>query len=108
MNGCGGLSVIFSDIYLVKKENGIAVSSKPCNTFYQRFADDIYSIKKIGDNALFYRLNNYHPNIKLAIELNPRKFLDTKLTNINGFYKFNISWKSTKLPSPWTSKTPNP
>ena len=30
---------------------------------------------------MFNRLNNYHPNIKLTIELNPSKFLDTKLTN---------------------------
>ena len=32
--------------------------------------------------------------------------MDTKLTNINGTYKFNIYRKNTKLPSPWTSKTP--
>ena len=31
-------------------------------------------------NVLFDRLNSYHTNIKLTIELNPRKFLDTKLT----------------------------
>ena len=37
-------------------------------------------------------------------------FLDTKLTNINGTYKFNVKFnicqKNTKLPSPLTSKTP--
>ena len=32
--------------------------------------------------------------------------MDTKLTNIDGAYKFNVYQKSTKLPSPWTSKTP--
>ena len=26
---------------------------------------------------MFDRLNNYHPNIKIIIELNPTKFLDT-------------------------------
>ena len=52
------------------------------------------------------RLNNYHPNAKLTIEVNPSKLLDTKLTNINGAYKFNIYRKNTKLPSPWASKTP--
>ena len=57
-------------------------------------------------NVLFDRLNSYHPNIKLTIEVNPSKFLDTKLTNINGTYKFNVYWKNTKLPSPWTSETP--
>ena len=39
--------------------------------------------KKIGYNVLFNRLNNNHPNIKLTIELNPSKFLDTKLTSIS-------------------------
>ena len=32
--------------------------------------------------------------------------MDTKLTNIDGAYKFNFYQKNTKLPSPWTSKTP--
>ena len=107
VDGCtmgGPLSVTFSDIYMVKMENDVVIPSKPI--FYRRFVDDIYSRRKLGDNVLFDRLNSYHPNIKLTIEVNPRKFLDTKLTNINGTYKFNVYWKNTKLPSPWTSKTP--
>ena len=100
----GPLSVTFSDIYMVKMENDAAMLSKPI--FYRRFVDDIYSRRKLGDNVLFDRLNNYNPNIKLTIEVNPSKFLDNKLTNINGAYKFNIYRKNTKLPSPWTSKTP--
>ena len=55
---------------------------------------------------MFVRLNSYHPNIKLTIEVNPSKFLDTKLANINGTYKFKVYRKSINLPSPWTSKTP--
>ena len=86
----GPLSVTFNDIYI----------------FYRRFVDEIYSRRKLGDNVLFDRLNSYHPNIKLTIEVNPSKFLDTKLTNIDGTYKFNVYRKNTKLPSLWTSKTP--
>ena len=67
--------------------------------------DDIYSRRKLEDNFLFDRLNNSHPNIKLTIEVNPSNVLDTKLTNINGAYKFNVYRKNTKLSSPWTSKT---
>ena len=37
----GPLSVTFSDIYMVKMENNVVISSKPI--FYQRFVDDIYS-----------------------------------------------------------------
>ena len=40
------------------------------------------------------------------MEANPSKLLDTKLTNINGAYKFNVYRKNTKLLSPWTFKTP--
>ena len=76
----GQLSVTFSDIYVVKSENDVVISSKPI--FYWKFVDDIYSRWKLGDNILFDQLNNYHPNIKLTIEVNPSKYLDTKLTNI--------------------------
>ena len=100
----GPLSVTFSDIYMVKMENDVVTPFKPI--FYRRFVDDIYSRWKLGDNALFDRLNSYHPNIKLTIEVNPSKFLDTKLTNINSTYKFNVYRKNTKLPSLWTFKTP--
>ena len=107
VDGCtmgGPLSVTFSDIYMVKMENDVVIPSKPI--FYSRFVDDIYSRRKLGDNVLFDRLNSYHPNIRLTVEVNPSRFLDTKLTNINGTYKFNVYLKNTKLPSPWTSKTP--
>ena len=88
----GPLSVTFSDIHMVKMENDVVIPSKPI--FYRRFVDDIYSRRKLGDNVLFDRLNSYHPNIKLTIEVNPSKFLDTKLTNINGAYKFNVYGKT--------------
>ena len=107
VDGCtmGGLiSVTFSKIYMVKMENDVVTSSKPI--FYRRFVDEIYSRWKLGDNGLFDRLNNYNPNIKLTIKVNPSTFLDTKLTNFNGAYKFSFYWKNIKLPSPWTSKTP--
>ena len=32
---------------------------------------------------MFNRLNNYHPDIKLTIEVNPSKCLDTQLTHMN-------------------------
>ena len=78
VDGCtmgGPLSVTFSDIYMVKMENDVV--------------DDTYSRQKLGDNVLFDQLNSYYPNIKLTIEVNPSKFLDTKLTNISGSYIIN-------------------
>ena len=106
MDGCTmgrPLPVTFSDIYMVKMENDVVIPSK--TIFYRRFVDDTYSRRKLGDNVLFERLNNYHPNIKLTIEVNPSNFFGSKFTNISGVYKFNLYRKNTKLPSPWTSKT---
>ena len=34
--------------------------------------------KKDQDDQLFYKMNNYHKNIKLTIEINPSKFLDRR------------------------------
>ena len=98
------LPVTFSAIYMVKMENDVVIPSKPI--FYRRFVDDIYSRRKLGDNVLFDRLNSYHPNIRLTLEVSPSTFLDTKFTNINGTYKFNVYQKKIKLLSPWTCKTP--
>ena len=61
---------------MVKMENDVVIPSKLI--FYWRFMDNIYSRGKLRYNALFDQLNNYHPNIKLTIELNPSTFLDTK------------------------------
>ena len=55
---------------------------------------------------MFDRFSSYDPNVKLVKEVDPNKFLDTKLTNINGTYKFNVYLKKAKLSSRWTSKTP--
>ena len=43
-------------------ESDVLIPSKLI--FYRRFVVDIYSRLKLGDNVLFDRLNNYHPNIK--------------------------------------------
>ena len=40
--------------------------------------DDIYNRMNKGiDDNLYKRLNDYHPNIKLTMEINPNKFPDT-------------------------------
>ena len=69
----GQLCVTFRGIYMVKMENDVVIPSKLI--FYRRFADDIYYRWKLGNNVLFDRSNNYHPNIKRTIEVNPSNFL---------------------------------
>ena len=63
---------------MVRTENAVV---KPLNSpFYKRFVDDIYRRRnKSQQDVLFEALNNFHPNIKLTIEVNPEKFLDTKI-----------------------------
>ena len=55
---------------MIRTEKDIVIPLKL--TFYKRFVDDIYTKRKKGiHNKLYERLNNYQPNIKLVIELNP-------------------------------------
>ena len=74
----GPLSVTLADIHMVRTENELV---KPMNPpFYKRFVDDIYSKRnKSQQDVLFEALNNFHSNIKLATEVNPVKFLDTRI-----------------------------
>ena len=108
IEGCtmgGPLSVTLSDIHMTRCENDIVIPNSPI--YYRRYVDDIFTRRKKNTNdILFENMNNYHENIKLTIELNPTKFLDTKLTLINGHYTTAVYRKSTKLPIHWKSKCP--
>ena len=81
IDGClmgGPISVVFSDIYVSKVEEDIITAKKP--HFYKRYVDDTYiRRKKNKPDSLFEKLNSYYPNIKLTIEKNPAKFLDTEI-----------------------------
>ena len=59
-------------------EEDIVAPSKPL--FYKRYADDTYIRRKNNEtDELYNALNSYHQNIKLTLELNPTKFLDTEI-----------------------------
>ena len=42
----------------------------------------------------------FDPNIRLTLNLNPSKFLDTNTNNINDVNKLSIYWKNAGLLSP--------
>ena len=70
--GCP-LSVTFSNIYMIKMESEIVIPQKLL--FYRRYIDDICNRrKKSKHDELFEKLNNYHPKIKITIEVNATKF----------------------------------
>ena len=106
--GCsmgGPLSVTLVDIHMIRTEKDIVTPLKPI--FYKRFVDDIYTRRKKGiHDKLYERLNNYHPNIKLTIEINPNKFLDTEIIENKGVIETKVYRKTTKLPVPWASNIP--
>ena len=70
----GTLSVTLSDCFMNKMEKGIILPLKL--KFYRRF---YRRRNKNEPDELFSKMNSYHPNIKLTIEINPSKFLDTKI-----------------------------
>ena len=87
-------------------ERKIVIPQKPL--FYCRYIDHICSRRKRFKNGeLFEKLNNYHPKIKLTIEVSPTNFLDTSLRLNNCIYDFKVCRKTTKQPTHWSSKIPN-
>ena len=106
--GCsmgGSLTVTLADIHMIRTEKDIVTPLKPI--FYKRFVDDIYNRRKKGihDN-LCERLNNYHPNIKLTIEINPTKFLETEIIDNEGTIETKVYRKTTKLTVSWALDIP--
>ena len=78
----GTLSVTLSDCFMNKMEKDFVIPFKP--KFYCRYVDDKYNRKnKNQPDELLQRMNKYHPNINLTVEINPSKFLDTKIYRDN-------------------------
>ena len=53
---------------------------------------------------MFIKLKNYHPKIKLTIEINPPNFLDAEIIILNNEVVTSLHRKESKLPVPWESK----
>ena len=73
----------------------------------RRYVDGIYNRRKKNiEDSLFKALNSYYKNIKLTIEINPIKFLDTHLHNKDGTYVTKVYRKEAKIPAHWSSQIP--
>ena len=107
-DGCtmgGPLSVIISNIFMTKLEKKVVLPEKPC--FYKRYVDDIIRRRKKNQpDDLLDKLMSFHPRIKFTVEINPEKFLDTKLSLRNGLCETRVYRKPNKVPLHWNSKTP--
>ena len=101
----GPLSVTLAEIHLKRMKNDVVIPLKPI--FYRRFVDDIINRRKKNiPDQLFFKLNNYHRNIELTIEISPTNFLDTQLVNLNGKIETKVYRKPNKLLDPWPSNIP--
>ena len=108
IDGCsmgGPLSVTLSDIHMTRTKNNVVRPEKPL--FYRRFVDDIINRRKKNEHhIIFENLNKYHPKINFTIEVNPCKFLDTKIINKKGNITTEVFCKMSKLPVHWSSRVP--
>ena len=90
---------------MVKMENNMVIPHK--QIFYKRYIDDIINRrKKHEEDLLLKKLNDYHPKIKLTIEISPPKSLDTEIIILNNEVVTSVHRKESKLPVPWESKVP--
>ena len=89
----GTISVVLSNIICVKMKFDLV---KPLKSKLNKCYVDIYS-KQIKDqpDKLFEKLNNYYPNIKLTIQVNPSKFLDMEITIQNGITETSVAVKES-------------
>ena len=51
-------------------------------------------------------MNDYHLNIKLSIEVNPRKFSNTEIMVKNGIIETSVIVKGSKIHNHWSSAVP--
>ena len=100
----GPVSVVFTDIFMCKMEEDVVVPAKLI--FYKRYVDDTYIGRKKNVDELFQNLKSYHTNMKLILEENPRKFLDTEIIRKNNTISTQVFTKLTKFPIHLSSKIP--
>ena len=101
----GPISAVLLDIYVCKLEEDIVTPSKPL--FHRCYVDDTQVRRKKNEtDKLFNALNSYHQNIKLTLELDPTKLLDTEIIQSDSKITTQGYNKMKKLPVYWTSKTP--
>ena len=88
---------------MVKED--IVIPANPI--FYKRYVDDTYvRRKKHETDKLFIDLHSYHKNIKLTLETNPNKFLDTEIIRTSQGIKTQVYNKAKNFPVHWSSKVP--
>ena len=95
----------FLDIFMYKTEEDVVVPAKPI--FDKSYVDDTYIRRKKNVNdKLFQKMNSYHLIIKLTLEENPKKFLDTMITRENNTISTQAFTKLARFPVYGSSSIP--
>ena len=98
----GPLSVTLADINMIHKKTDVWWS-----IFYKRYVDAIYNRRQENTVDKSYDgLSNYHPKVKLTVETNLLRSLDTEIIHNNGMTETQVHKKKTKLSTLWTSNIP--
>ena len=103
----GTIFVIMSGIHMKRMEKYFVAPLNP--TFYRCYVDDTITKRKknAANNELFANMNSHQKNIKLTVESNPTRFLDTAFNvNRDGSLKTKIFQKSRKFPAFWNAQIP--
>ena len=101
----GPISVVSSDIFMNKMERDIVLPI--ALNLYKSYVDDIFAkCKKNKPDDLYNALDNYHPNINLTVEVNPKKFLDTEIISNSNLFETKVFHKDRKLTTHWSSAVP--
>ena len=103
VEGCpigGAISVIMSGIPMKRMDKDCVAPLNP--KFYHCYVDDTITKRKknAANEELFANMNSHHKNIKLTVESNPTRFLDTAFNVIpDGSLETKIFQKTWKISS---------
>ena len=100
----GAISGVMSDIHVNRLEKELVMPLKP--KFYESYIDDTITMRKKNRDfdEFSQNKNSHHPNIKVTVETNPTRFLDTAFSkNRDGSVTTNVFCKPGKLPTFWNS-----
>ena len=76
---------------------------------YKSYVDDTITKRKknAANDELFANMNSHHKNIKLTVETDPTRFIDTAFNlNPDGSVKTKVFWKPGKVSAFWNSQIP--
>ena len=103
----GAISFIMSSIHIKKMENDCVA---PLNLkFYKQYVDDTITKRKKNatNDELLANINSHHQNIKLTVETNPTRFLDTAFkVNPAGSVTMKVLQKPGKFSVFWDYQIP--